>query len=699
MDVLLNAQGGCYFQLSLTRRLRPDSLMTTPDLNRLALVPVVLGFVGHRALPPTDAPRLVSALESVFQRFRDACPHSPLVLLTSLAQGGDLLAIGVAKKWGVEVRVALPMTEEAFLQSSSFDDNAAGKKARIEARTLLDDKSLPRFTVPLPDKLAPQDDAEWLALATTPAAVDAELAYRRHQAYANAAGYIVRHCHVLIVFWDGLDGNEGGTAEAVEFKLSACPPATYPWRLSPRIGGDAGPVVVIRTRRSAQHPETGVSDVELRLPGRGMHLPWSGIDLEIEPCRRLFNRLQLAWGVDGADNSNRSQLELEQLREICLNVDDFNRAVCELEAEEVLTKTWDTLKNPAVSGAEEGMRIQLHRICTLRDTAAQVASQMEATLLTLQLNLFAMLFLAVFFFHLYGHLPNTHALPVTYQPLWLVLFLISVAISLGIVLRVWFLRLDQRRLDYRALAETLRVRIFWAVAGSERSVADSYLGQLRGPMSWARRALQSVSPPPRFWQEAFNLLSLHQQAQRMKAVTVLWVEMQKKYFAASKHAHHSHATWLRRSAFTLTFAGWCGAGLLLLQLGWQTNDGGTVVNAAVTVPFTASAQLTGDAHYPDHTFLLACALSIVVGGFLNGWCERRSHEELARQYDRMEAVFVQGIRGLNQALKMDNPDHVHSESDIADARSIIETLGREAITDHAQWLVLRRSRLFELHLG
>jgi hypothetical protein len=40
-------------------------------------------------------------------------------------------------------------------------------------------------------------------------------------------------------------------------------------------------------------------------------------------------------------------------------------------------------------------------------------------------------------------------------------------------------------------------------------------------------------------------------------------------------------------------------------------------------------------------------------------------------------------------------DHLEA-GDVESAQRVLETLGHEAITEHAQWLILRRNRPFEL---
>jgi len=118
------------------------------------------------------------------------------------------------------------------------------------------------------------------------------------------------------------------------------------------------------------------------------------------------------------------------------------------------------------------------------------------------------------------------------------------------------------------------------------------------------------------------------------------------------------------------------------------------------------AHTPSDARHPNHALLLGSALIIVLGGFFNAWCEKQSHEELAHQYNRMNSVFSLGSQELETALaELDGltnqtpRDQKAEEAIHARIRSFFEILGQEAMTEHASWLMLRRARPFELHLG
>jgi hypothetical protein len=254
------------------------------------------------------------------------------------------------------------------------------------------------------------------------------------------------------------------------------------------------------------------------------------------------------------------------------------------------------------------------------------------------------------------------------RPLFLGLFLGALAAAALLVAAVCWARLDERRLDYRALAEALRVRRAWALSGLGASVADSYLGQLRGELAWARRALLHLCPPARTWEEEFAALGGAEQAARLKQVRDERVKGQEKYFEGASRSNHLRATLYRAAGFALAVAGWLLA-----------------------------AALLADARHPQHVTLILSGLLVVCGGLFIAICERRSHEELAKQYERMHVVFKNGGKELGERLAEDGAPG--ATPDIPAAQATLEALGREAITENAQWLILRRARGFELHLG
>ena len=156
-------------------------------------IPVVVGVSGHRALRPQDRETLLEAVKRELTNLQAQVPHSPLLLLTSLAEGADLLCADAARELGVSVAVALPMEAEAYTAAFSPEDKQRFEAHCRSAQTV--------FVVPPSEEAPETPDSSWL--------------------YRQAGIYISLHSHLLLALWDGGPAKEQGcgTAEAVSFSL------------------------------------------------------------------------------------------------------------------------------------------------------------------------------------------------------------------------------------------------------------------------------------------------------------------------------------------------------------------------------------------------------------------------------------------------------------------------------------------------
>src|SRR5215471_15694943 len=133
-----------------TQRPQPDS----------RAVPIVLGVTGHRDPRAADLARLQRAMAAICEDFARRYRHTPLVLLSSLAQGADQLCANLALEKGLQVIAPLPLPAALYQQSSSFDND----EARHQLDTLLQHPHVTSFVVPLPEEEMPSDDAGWAHL-------------------------------------------------------------------------------------------------------------------------------------------------------------------------------------------------------------------------------------------------------------------------------------------------------------------------------------------------------------------------------------------------------------------------------------------------------------------------------------------------------------------------------------------------------
>ena len=62
----------------------------------LGPLPLVIGITGHRDLREEDRRGLEEGIRRIFAELRDRYPHTPLILLSSLAEGADRLSLSTA---------------------------------------------------------------------------------------------------------------------------------------------------------------------------------------------------------------------------------------------------------------------------------------------------------------------------------------------------------------------------------------------------------------------------------------------------------------------------------------------------------------------------------------------------------------------------------------------------------------------------
>ena len=166
-------------------------------------VPLVIGVTGHRDPRREDLEELKRRVAQVFdgiaKDYLAADGATPIVVLSSLAEGADQLVASVALERGAILIAPLPMPVEEYRKDFEFGltPNALSEFDRLLARAA----AAPEMPV--------LDGAAIEALRDD--------AGRRAMQYREAGLYIVRHCQILLALWDGdeSDAKTGGTAEIV----------------------------------------------------------------------------------------------------------------------------------------------------------------------------------------------------------------------------------------------------------------------------------------------------------------------------------------------------------------------------------------------------------------------------------------------------------------------------------------------------
>lgn len=452
--------------------------------------------------------------------------------------------------------------------------------------------------------------------------------------------------------------------------------------------------------------------------------------------------------------------EYDQFLSVCQTIDDFNREAARWyrpeprdpkyqkrldKVEADAGRAFATADPEDLSRRKRPLGAWYRQFLRVRETAGQLAVDLSPRHEKASKWLFGLLFFALAVFHLYAHpvWHFDHSKPMEHLPALLAVYGLVWVVMIVWVVHLWWIRLDNRRHDYRALAEALRVRQAYALAGLSHSVADTYLSQLRTELAWVRRALQHLCPPSEFWKEHFRGLSDARKLDRMRQLEKDWVEYQEGQHQGRKKGEREKAVWHRRWGFGLAMAGLVVLALLpWVGPLWAVKFGPT----AAATPSTTAPDAAKEAHpaeapelpkpagpaeeghglsywldpsRPINLLVFAGTLATILGGLSIAVSERQAHEELAKQYDRMHVVFRRGGRELDLVLDPEKRAALRTGTaatrpppvgppatvpaaepvDFERAQRIVEELGREALQENAEWLLLRRSKPLELPLG
>jgi hypothetical protein len=279
--------------------------------------------------------------------------------------------------------------------------------------------------------------------------------------------------------------------------------------------------------------------------------------------------------------------------------------------------------------------------------------------------IFVLGLVGVFTFELFAHGPEE----IQAGSLAIYLGLIGIAF---IVYRVANLReIKTRHLDYRALAEGLRLQIFWKLAGVREPVTDYYLAKQRTELDWVRDAIRRwsaevVEPKERDW----VLIGNH------------WIRNQFEFFTkAAKRNHKAHFFEVLCYRALLILVVVLGLGTILAQM---ADAGGR--------PETF--------HEPWHMGLNRHGVLVIImtmlpafAGAISAYSLKMAFSEQRRQYERMRKWYERGLLSFEKAMQRNAEDRDEL------VQKVVRELGREALSENADWVLMHRERGVEMFVG
>jgi hypothetical protein len=594
-------------------RIPTSDSLTLPAREKYGPLPLVLGVTGHRDLRPEDMPPLEAAVRRVLHELQRTHPHTPLLLLSGLAEGADRVAARIALDCGATLVAALPRPRP------DYEKDFATAASKAEFADLLG-KS--------------HDVVELGAVPTSGPAASLEDAQNRQ--YALLGGYIARHSQILLALWDGVESTKvGGTRHVVRFKLEGVPEPYGPPQ-SPLDPVESGPVYHIVTPRLSRPKPQGE--------------PFS--------LRKLFPP------SPEADQSPEDAYKRVYQRMESFNSDAVTSARPESPAVE---KSRNYLMPPSERGKLPPFENDLlDRHATADALAMHFQARTKRTLHAMLI----VIFLAAFLFSFVDVIPEVENEIVTLQRGVRVAYVLVLALGYLVYQRGRWNRFEDKYLDYRALAEGMRVQLFWRIADLRTSVADHYLRIQRSELDWIRHAIRAWTTLTA-GRQADVQVDGHRPLERLRTVLVHWVRDQQKFFSKTSGRDAGQLRWLNRWAFLFFALGFLWA--LAKALGGSIHGHIRDHELELGTPLT----------YALHGLVLAIGLTPVIAALIHGFVKTSALAEHVKQYGRMQVLFTNGSRAIDSML---------GSGQESAARMLVLELGKEALTENATWVLIHRER-------
>ena len=563
---------------------------------------LTIGVTGHRDLVNSELPALREQVRAFFVDLDEHYPGLSLQLISPLAEGSDQLVAEVARDLGIPLIVPLPMEQSEYEKDFSTGESLRNFRRLLEGAKI----------IPLP-----------LVQGSTHEAMQSQGAARDWQ-YAQLGVFVSNHCQVLLALWNGKpDTQIGGTAGVVNYHLTAIMPGYSVAEESPNLLADnendlAYHIVVSRDRPDGD-PAAGM---------QALHANWMSAHFERWPPDRIpgeYNDMLLRLQDFNAD-FRKYKADIARAPGSLLDDAPELEKPDGLNMVHTLFKQADWLAIHFQKRVNEGM-VVTHSLAVVMGLVFILYAEYEGEWTQVLLYLFLLLFGTGVVFHIIGGR------------------------------RAW----HRKYLDYRALAEGLRVQFYWNLAGVVETQSavfayDNFLQKQDVDLGWIRHVMRSASlwrertqPPDTAW---------------VKWVCAQWVgslESGGGQLSYYERKGRLKAENYRRTTRLGNVSLWTGiliAIMLALAAGWITVE-------------------------QRHILLIFMGVLPLIAGVRDAYSHKKAERELIKQYRFMSKVFANARRLLV------------SSKDIAFRRRVLKAVGDAALEEHAEWILMHRERPLE----
>ena len=561
-------------------------------------IPLVVAVTGHRDLVAAEIPGIRERVRRLFGELRRDYSERRLQVMSALAEGADQLVAEVALEMGIELVAMLPMARDAYREDFATED----AKQRFDAlcRSAAECYELP------------------LASGNTAAGISTPGDQRNRQ-YAQLGIFLCAHCHILLALWDGkYTGELGGTGQVVKFHHDDIMPGyTVKTVATQQMLVDDESDLVYHVVCSRDRPDgatmAGLAPLDCH---------WFTKDRDNPRSTEMPGQHRLIFGRSGEFSADAMQ-----------HARDIEENAYPLYAPE------DTEELPP--GVED-----INRLFCIAD---YLAIHYQKKVLTMLRVLHLLAFLMGMMFLLFTDFETWPAFMIAF----LVFFVLSAAVQYVAARQAW----HRKYLDYRTLAEGLRVQFYWAVAGvgnenESKYTHDNFLQTQDPELGWIRNVMRVAGTHCDVLKTASK--------RGLDYVVREWIGEvggagQLGYFASKT------ADRVRRNRITERLG----------QLSLLTS-------VAVVIVFVVAGS--GLPEQWSDPLMLLMGTTLLIFGIRQGYAYATAEKDLIKQYEFMLRLFQ------NARRRLDNAD------DVAEQRQILRALGGSALDEHAEWLLMHRER-------
>ncbi len=659
-------------------------------------VPVFVGVTGHRNLRAEgeDLTKLEAAVIGVLNEMRKGFEHTEFILLTSLAPGADVTVADIARRNGVRYAIVLPMEKDAFIkrQTDEFDASDEEGQKRIDEYTqkvkTVMESELCMFVHTIPKQARQKYDVR---------ISDDDLQYRA------AARFISDNSYAGIALWDGrlekYDSNKqngtAGTGPTVRDSLHGRSyhdnglnglhiPETRPIYhiYTPREGAQAT-AYDYKVRRLFPEPLLETGEMWFTLE-----------DALAQGDDAVAKKFSKGWHKAERERSEEIRAQLKTIERFNRDVERYSKSIAAMKSYLGLSQ----------AGACAELCEGYYKAA---DTLAMKYQKKRhfGTVAIVLLAAFAYMFLNIFS-------------DVAANPLFLALYCVLLVAS-GLV---WALvegkKLHKYFINYRALAEGLRVQYYWYAAGVHDTdicvecvaqAQDYYLRRQKGHIDWIRAAIRSIN---------LVAVSCNEQRERSvelaKSVADVWLGKMDVYNESTKRWEYPTNTLSNngQSGYFLyssisskkdvtmpkgTKRGEPQIAKRVKKMRLFTALSGISVGVSLIIAFglaiynTFLPQIDIIEQYADMAMFISGALPVVAMA-LQTIKDLMGYEEDVNRYEWYHKVFKRAIVEVDEVYK---GRYCHFESDDEKYECITKKLleiGKEALIENAEWVMINEKR-------